>query len=352
MEQLEVDGSYGEGGGQILRTAAAFSVILGRPIHVTRIRSGRKVPGLRQQHASALEILRSLSAGRLEGANIGSTEITFVPGEVKGGRLDFDLGTAASITLVLQAVIPAVALSGARLSLELTGGTDVPWSPTYDYFSKVVRETFSRIGVKFSPKAGRRGYYPRGGGKVSAEVEPCAAVTPLSMAEIPSSHSARLLSRCGRLPRHVAQRQLDSATSTLEAKGIKVAETSLTEEESDSPGSSLLAYDARPGIVVGADSIGSRGKRAEEVGTEAADQFATVCGSGACIDSNLADMVAPILALSKGPSKIRIPQVSLHLDTSLHVARLFTGCEWNAEKDGRSFIVSISPRLANAEHNV
>lgn len=342
MERVEVDGSYGEGGGQVLRTAATFSVILGRPIRVTGIRSGRKVPGLRRQHASALEILRVISGGRLEGAEVGSTEITFVPDEVKGGELKFDLGTAASITLVLQAVIPAAALSGASLGLELVGGTDVPWSPTYDYFTNVVREAFSRMGVRFSCKVLRRGYYPRGGGRVSVEVEPCGPVNPLSLAAPPPRPSANLVSRCGKLPRHVAQRQLDSAAYALEARGIALAGSTITEEESDSPGSSILAYALAPEMMVGSDSIGSKGKRAEEVGKEAADRFASVCESGASIDSNLADMVAPVLALSKGTSRVRIPQVSQHLETSLYVAKLFTACEWSAKKDGQSFILSVS----------
>jgi RNA 3'-phosphate cyclase len=342
VERVEIDGSYGEGGGQILRTAAAFSVISGRPIRVTKIRSGREVPGLRQQHLSALEILRQVSGGSLEGARVGSTEIAFAPGTVKGGKLSFDLRTAASITLVLQAVIPAAALSGIPLSLALVGGTDVPWSPTFDYFATVVKAAYARIGIRFSSVASRRGYYPRGGGRVSVEIEPCGAVVPLSMLSPPTTRSAFLVSRCGHLPRHVAERQLASAVTTLRAKGIEVAESSIVQEDSDSPGSSILAYSITPEVIAGGDSIGARGKPAEEVGREAADHFAAACESGACIDSNLADMVAPLVSLSKETSRFRVPSVTLHLETSLYVARLFTGCEWRAEKDGTSSVVSIS----------
>jgi RNA 3'-phosphate cyclase len=342
VEIVEVDGSYGEGGGQILRTAAAFSVILGKQTHVTKIRSGRKVPGLRQQHSSALEILRQVSGGTLEGASVGSTEIRFTPGKVKGGSLSFDLGTAASITLVLQAVIPAVALAGASLNLELAGGTDVPWSPTYDYFAFVVREAFSRIGISFSSEAQRRGYYPRGGGRVRVTVGPCLSVSPFTMVDLQPKPTANLVSRCGSLPRHVAERQLGSAVSGLKARGISVANTVVSVEDSYSPGSSILVQSSGAGFVVGADSIGARGKRAEEVGAEAADRFSSTCESRACVDSNLADMVAPILALSRGDSRVRIPEVTKHLETSLYVAKLFTGCEWSAAKDGRSSILNIS----------
>jgi RNA 3'-terminal phosphate cyclase (ATP) len=345
VQTVEIDGSYGEGGGQILRTAAAFAVILRRPIHVTKIRSGRRLPGLRQQHASALEILSQVSGGRLEGASVGSTEITFSPGDVTGGSFTFDLGTAASITLVLQAVIPAASLAGAPLSLELTGGTDVPWSPTYDYLASVVKEAFSRVGIKFSTESGKRGYYPRGGGKVRVGVEPCPFLSPLSMTDPPPRSSANLVSRCGRLPRHVAERQLDSAVSALKAKGITVTGSTVALEDSDSPGSSILIQLVEAGRVVGADAIGARGRRAEEVGADAAGRFASVCESQACVDSNLADMLAPVLALSSGASRLRIPEVTQHLETSLHIAKLFTGCEWSAKEDGHSMVLAISPRM-------
>jgi RNA 3'-phosphate cyclase len=343
MDFVEVDGSYGEGGGQILRTAATLSVILGKPTRVTAIRAGRKAPGLRQQHASALEILRQMSHGRLDGAKVGSTEVTLHPGRAAGGSCSFNLETAASITLVLQAAVPAAALSGAKFSFDLVGGTDVPWSPTYDYFATVVRRAFAKMGIMFSCSASRRGYYPRGGGRVSAEVEPSESVKPLVMERPSSTLAATLTSRCSMLPRHVAQRQLDSAAANLARAGVAVAGSAVEEGESDSPGTSVLVCAMDESRIVGADSIGARGKRAEEVGSEAADRFAAEAKSGACLDSNLADMVSPILALSKAPSKLRVSAMTPHLETSLYVAGLFTGCKWSVERQGRSCVLTLSP---------
>ena len=142
VDYVVVDGSRGEGGGQILRTAVAFSAILGRPVRIERIRGGREVPGLRRQHVSALQILTKVFGGELEGAVEGSSAVTFVPGRQRLQTLSLDMGTAASITLVLQAVVPAVALTRSHLELELVGGTDVPWSPTYDYFEEVVSPAY------------------------------------------------------------------------------------------------------------------------------------------------------------------------------------------------------------------
>ena len=352
MEIVEVDGSYGEGGGQILRTAAAFAVVSGKGIHVTKIRSGRNPPGLRQQHSSALKILAEICGGGLDGAEVGSAEVSFLPGKARTGRFSFDLGTAASITLVLHAVVPAAAVAGVKLSLELTGGTDVPWSPTYDYFAVVAREALSRIGIGFSSEAERRGYYPRGGGRVRVEVQPCPQIKPLTMVEPQGEYPATIMSRCGHLPAHVAERQMRSAAATLQKRGIAVVEANSRADDSDSAGSSILVSSTKGSGVVGADSIGAKGRPAEEIGAEAAARFADVRESKACLDSNLADMVAPLLALSGGTSRLRVPEVTRHLETSLHVAELFTGCEWESRRDGDSYIVTISRRMSPARHNV
>ncbi|MDV3293058.1 MAG: RNA 3'-terminal phosphate cyclase [Nitrososphaerales archaeon] len=343
METVEVDGSFGEGGGQILRTAVTFSIALHRPIHVTKIRSGREVPGLRQQHASVLEILRDISGAELKGCRLGSTEVSFVPGTGRGGSFSFDLKTAASITLVLQAVVPAVALSGLELSLDLIGGTDVPLSPTFDYFSTVLRHGFGTVGINFTAKASSRGYYPRGGGRVTAEVEKCGTLRHLTMLEQGPKSEVTLISRCGKLPEHIARRQLDSAADTLASKGVRVGERIISQEPSASPGSSVLICDLQNGRVVGSDAIGARGKRVEQVGAEAAEGFADAVAGGACVDSHLADMIAPVLALAKNESRLMIPGSTTHLETNLHVAKIFTGCNYHIDVKGASSKLTITP---------
>ncbi len=343
MEFIEVDGSYGEGGGQILRTSLAFSVIKKKPVHVTRIRAGREVPGLRRQHVSALNVLGEVFECKLSGAVEGASEISFIPGPTRTDSISLDMKTAASITLVLQAVVPAVALSRSRLSIELVGGTDVPWSPTFDYLETVVREAYRAIGITFEAKALRRGYYPKGGGVVQASVEPCESLRPLNLHEGPSPLAADLLSRCALLPRHVAERQLSAAASLLEEKGLHVGETNVREEPADSPGSSILASVKAEGVFIGADAIGAKEKRSEDVGREAALRLAAAVQSGASVDANLADMVAPLLSLASGPSELRVPSVSSHLETGLYLAKLFTSCEYLTRREGSSYVLSVVP---------
>jgi len=346
VEYVEVDGSRGEGGGQILRTAVAFSAILGRPVRIEKIRGGRQVPGLKRQHVSALRVLANVFAGALEGASEGSSVVTFAPGEQRKEKLSLDMGTAASITLVLQAVIPAVALARSHLDLELVGGTDVPWSPTYDFFAEVVRAAYERIGIEFTVAASRRGYYPRGGGKVTAAIWPSAGLRPLALAGKQEVKEVLLVSRCGGLPRHVAERQLGSATADLVQAGFGIASTKLTEEQSDSPGSSILAYHVGPSAYIGTDGIGAKGKRAEEVGRETAARFIGAARSGGCFDSNLADMVIPLLSLAPGESRVAIPPLTPHLVSGLELASQFTGCSWSVEEGEGIRTVTVSPSRA------
>ncbi|HXW37767.1 MAG TPA: RNA 3'-terminal phosphate cyclase [Nitrososphaerales archaeon] len=343
MEFLEIDGAYGEGGGQILRTAVAFSIIRQRPIRVSRIRAGRSVPGIRPQHAASLALLAKVSEGELIGGDVGSTEVTFSPGRPKDESLTVDMRTAASTTLALQAVIPAVALSRARISLRLIGGTDVPWSPPIDYFSSVVMAGFRMLGISFDIACPRRGYYPKGGGIVESNIEPSYGVKPLHAVDPPKIAEVRLQSRCSALPRHVAQRQADSALSLLKESGIVPTETVLAVEEADSPGSSAVISSVGESAALGGDAIGRRGRRAEEVGREAAETFLRALRTGACFDSSLADMLAPLLSLAGGASEIRIPWGTPHILTSIHVAQLFVDFSYELKEDKSSSLLRIMP---------
>ena len=344
MEFLDVDGSYGEGGGQILRTSLALSLITGRPVHVSKIRAGRETPGLKRQHVSSLKVLGEVFDSKLEGVAEGSTEVSFVPGPPKASSIQIDMKTAASITLVLQAVVPAAALTGSRVTLDLIGGTDVPWSPTFDYFGSVVRKAFGTMGLDFSAEALRRGYYPRGGGHAKVSVEASGTLRPLQLTGSPRPGEVNIVSRCAMLPRHVADRQMSSAASLLKEKGFRVGETLVAEEQADSPGSSVLVSTTGSAFFLGSDELGARGRPSEEVGRAAAERYAGCVKSGASVDDNLADMLAPLLAFAPGPSTLRVARVSKHLEASIHIARLFTSCEYGIKQDGLGAALEVRPR--------
>ena len=172
MDFLKINGGYGEGGGQIIRSAIALSCVTKQPIHLENIRKNRKIPGLKPQHLTAIRILQKIANAKVIGAEIGSTELKFTPGNIESLELVEDVGTAGSISLILQVLIPVVAISQKKLNLTIKGGTDVLWSPSIDYTQHVLRDVYSRMGIEFSIVLSKRGYYPKGGGEVSLQINP------------------------------------------------------------------------------------------------------------------------------------------------------------------------------------
>lgn len=339
---LRIDGSQGEGGGQILRTAVSLSAITGIPIEVTNIRAKRSNPGLRPQHATGIKIIADLFHAKVENLQVGAEWVRFAPSDrFEGGSVKVDVGTAGSIPMILMAVVPAVSLSNNSVEIEITGGTDVRASPTIDYVRHVVAASYRSIGLKFSTDVIRRGYYPKGGGIVKTTIEPCRE--PGTM-ELLSARDVEpeIASVCGQLPRHVAERQISSAIIALDKKGIRCRNYSASIEMSTSPGSSILIYSASDfGPYVGGDSIGELGKRAEAVGGEAAERILESVLAQAPVDPFLADMLVLPLALAKGRSKYRVARVTEHLRTNLQVASRMAGCKYEIEQRGKTNVVAI-----------
>jgi RNA 3'-terminal phosphate cyclase (ATP) len=339
---VKIDGSQGEGGGQILRTAISLSAITGKPIEVSNIRANRTNPGLRPQHMAGIRIIADLFHAKSENLKVGAEWIRFSPSDIfEGGSIKFDIGTAGSIPLILMTVVPAVSLSNNSLQIEVTGGTDVKASPTIDYIKHIVAKSYLSIGPKFSVDVLKRGYYPKGGGVVQCTIKPCK--TPGTIELLATEYlEPKIISVCSQLPIHVAKRQISSALIALEKKDIRCSNYTASIETSISPGSSILVYSASDfGLYVGGDSIGELGKRAEAVGTEAALRFLDSTLAQATVDPFLADMLVLPLALSKGRSRYRVGRVTQHLLTSLHVVSQIMGCKYSIEQQGGSYIVMI-----------
>jgi RNA 3'-terminal phosphate cyclase (ATP) len=339
---VKIDGSQGEGGGQILRTAISLSAISSKPVEVINIRANRSNPGLRPQHMTAIKIIADLFHAEFENLKIGADWIRFLPSDkFKGGSVKLNIGTAGSIPLILMTVVPAVSLSNNSLQIEVTGGTDVKASPTINYIKHVVAESYRSIGIKFSVNVLKRGYYPKGGGVVQSTILTCKSPGTLEM--LATRHvEPKIISVCSQLPLHVAKRQISSAMIALEKKEILCSNYTASIETSASPGSSILIYSASDfGLYIGGDSIGEPGKRAEAVGKEAADRFLESMLAQALVDPFIADMLVLPLALSKGTSKYRVARLTQHLLTNLHVASEITGCKYSIEQRGRTYIVTI-----------
>ena len=326
---IRIDGSQGEGGGQILRTSLFFSFVLGREVVVENIRAKRDNPGLRPQHLAVIKAFEKVTGGQAENAAVGADWVKFSPGHHVEAQLEVDVGTAGSITLILQTLLPALSLRGHSCSVKVRGGTDTRWSPTYGYFKSLYEPAMTTLGLKFSTRVIRRGYYPAGGGWVEASTGPASLLEAVSFIRGPSQSTARLVSICSRLPRRVAERQAAAATAVLQRSKIKIEGVEIGVEDAESPGTSLVVFHTEEDrrCFLGADSIGEKGVTAEEVGRSAAERFCSAMKSGASVDRNLADMVVPVLALV-GEGEVVTEAATGHLRTNLAVAQAFTGCDY------------------------
>ena len=337
---FEIDGSFGEGGGQILRTALTLSSILKKPVKIKNIRAKRNNPGLRSQHVATVRILADMCGAKVENLNIGASWITFKPEERSESSLRFDIGTAGSITLILTAIIPVASLNGVGCNLEIKGGTDVKWSPTIDYFKYVVLDAFRYLGIYCTIDVVKRGFYPRGGGIVKMNVNPSKKLMPMQLVSRRTS-SISGISICSNLLRNVAERQMKTALHYLAEKNLILNDIVIDSTETFSPGSSITLYSVcEKGSFLGADMIGEIGKSAEKVGQQVAQLFLKEYFSEAPIDMHLGDILVTPLFLAAGESKFKVSAITPHIQTNLYVASLMTGRKHSLEShnDGTNTI--------------
>jgi RNA 3'-terminal phosphate cyclase (ATP) len=330
VKPLEIDGSIGEGGGQILRYSLALSALTLRPVRIFNIRAKRDNPGLRPQHLTAVKALKEATNALVKGAEVGSMELYFEPRARRGGFMKLDIGTAGSISLVMQAMIPVLLYSEREARVQVTGGTDVEWSPPIDYMRLVFAHNIRLLGVGVEVKVERRGHYPRGGGLVEFTVRRLADVLkPVQLVDHGGVVGVRGVSHAVRLPRHVAERQASSASSILSSRlGVEpMIELEYYEPGRDphlGPGSGIVLYaDTRSGTRLGADSLGARGKPAERVGAEATEALVDEVSRGRCFDRHMGDMLIPYLVLAGGASRVGVSSITLHTLTAVEVARMF-----------------------------
>ncbi|MFN3621890.1 MAG: RNA 3'-terminal phosphate cyclase, partial [Nitrososphaerales archaeon] len=347
LSEVTIDGSYGEGGGQILRTAVALSAIIGRPVKVVKIRAGRPNPGLRPQHVGAIRIIASMCDAEVDGLAVGSEVIVFKPKNLVAKSVRYDVGSAGAITLLLQVAVIVAAKVGQRCSFEIVGGTDVKWSPTIDYFNQVYVKALRALGIDVKLNVERRGYYPKGGGLVKVEVEPAKDINSITLLEY-TPIPANIISVCSQLPFEVARRQVNTALSTLQRHKVQIGEVRSTLEQSSSAGTSITIYgvDEDKGIYVGADAVGERGKPAEIVGKEAAEKFLVEWSANAPVDSHLADMLVLPLCLADGVSIYKTPKLTQHLETNLYVVSRITDCTYELKRHSSGAVeVKILPKM-------
>lgn len=333
-----------EGGGQVLRMAVTYSAVLGTPVRVYNIRTGRREPGLKPQHLTTLEAVAEMCGAKTKGLNLGSKEIEIHPRTPRGGSYDIDIGTAGSISLMLQCLAPIAAFAASPSELTIRGGTNVRWSPPIMVLDNVIWEAFRTMGFEGSLSVRREGFYPRGGGIVGVEIRPVDGLTPLDARSSGEIRMVRGVSLCGRLPGHIAERQARSAQAVLEEGGFKSEISTMVSSGGKaplSPGSAIgLWVDSYPRMFMGSSALGERGKPAERVGEEAAISLVEQIGTYSAVDMYTADNLVLWCSLASGESVYSMSKKTLHTETAIEIARIFTEADITLEEraDGTSLL--------------
>jgi RNA 3'-terminal phosphate cyclase (ATP) len=335
---VRIDGSYGEGGGQMLRTSLALSCVLVRPFEMVNIRKNRRNPGLQPQHLTAVKAAAAISRAEVTGDELASTRLTFDPQVVpEGGEYHFDVserkGSAGSTSLVLQTVL--LPLAGAHRSsrVTVTGGTHVPWSPPFHYLQLVFLPLLGRLGLLAEFEIQKWGWYPMGEGRVTARMRPVQALAPIFLLDRGKLVRMTGISAASNLPRDIAVRQQQRALQRLSARGID-ARIDLVDAPSIGKGTFVLLRAEFENVVAGFGSLGEIGKRAEQVADEACDDLFAYAEMNGALDPYLADQIIPWLVLAEGSSSFTTSRITRHLLTNLWIVQRFLvldihveGCE-------------------------
>jgi RNA 3'-terminal phosphate cyclase (ATP) len=317
---ITIDGSFGEGGGQILRTSLALSLVTSKPFTIDRIRAGRKNPGLLRQHLTAVNAAVEIGRAEVSGAAMGSRELTFTPGEVTPGDYGFAVGTAGSATLVLQTILPALLTASGPTTLTLEGGTHNPFAPPFDFLVKAFLPLVNRMGARVEAELDRPGFYPAGGGKFRVTINPAKRFKRLDLTSRGEVRGRRAKAMVANLSRSVAQREL-----ALVAKKMRWPDESLKVDIVDNsrgPGNVLTIEIECEQVTEVFTGFGERGVNAEAVAEKAVQQARRYIGSEAAVGEYLADQLILPMAIGGGGVFTTGP-LSRHTTTNIEVVQKF-----------------------------
>ena len=318
---IDLDGSYGEGGGQLVRMATGLAAITGKAVRLSNVRARRDPPGLAPQHLAAVRAVAELCAAQTQGLELRASRFTFVPQKrPSGGEVRVDVGTAGSVTLVLQALLPVLIAATGPSRATIIGGTDVRYSPSWDYFVEVLLRHVSSMGLRVRAHLVRRGYYPRGGGEVVVEVEPGVPGPP----GFPGTSGPAVSgsAHVSNLPRDIAERMRTSAENAL-GRDAAIAVTTSGATQAIGAGGAITLWATAAGGLLGASRVAQRGVRAETIGREAGEELALELAAAAMVDEHAADQVLVFLAMAAGSAGFTVRRVSSHATTAMWLLEHF-----------------------------
>jgi RNA 3'-phosphate cyclase len=339
---IEIDGTFGEGGGQILRTALSLSAVTKKSCRIFNIRKNRPRPGLATQHLIGVQALSQLCDGKLEGDFLGSEEINFYPGDIQAKDLHLKIDTASSITLILQTLILPSLFATFPIKIRFDGGaTNTFFSPTIDHFRYVFLKILEKMGGKSEINIIKRGYYPEGGAKVEVKIFP-SKLKNLQLIERGTLKKILIISGASNSlkEKKVAERQI-AGTKEVLGKLKLPTEEKIEYYQTQCPGSQICLIAEFKNTVIGTDNLGKLGKRAEDVGKEAALELLKEERSQACLDKHLADQILPFMALVSGTSQVSVSEITEHCKTNIWVIEKFIDGKFEIKENLISWIPKI-----------
>ncbi|MGC8816957.1 MAG: RNA 3'-terminal phosphate cyclase [Candidatus Hadarchaeum sp.] len=337
---IEIDGSMGEGGGAVLRTALALGAVSGRPVHIFNIRARREKAGLQLQHLRGVEALAKICGAEVRGAALNSTELTFIPGQIQGGRYHVDIGTAGSTTLIMQIIMPAAAFANGPLEIEIKGGTDNPLAPPIDYLRNVTVPVLRRMGYRCEVSCIRRGHYPRGGGTIRAKIEPVEGLRAIKLVDQGRVLRVAGIAHAVRLPSQIATRiahaaSLELIRSVRAPVDIRCESYQSNQDPHLGPGAGITLWaETSTEAIIGTSSLGEPGKPSEKVGREAALDLIAQLRTGMACDRHLSDQLVPYLALAEGTSEITCTSLTSHTLTNIELVHKILGVKFGVSGEG------------------
>jgi RNA 3'-terminal phosphate cyclase (ATP) len=340
---ISIDGSFGEGGGQILRSSLTMSLLTQTPFSITNLRAGRVNPGLRPQHLCAIEAAVKISGSQANGAVVNSKTLEFIPGVPQSGNYVFEVSTAGAMSLVLQTVAMPLALLKQPSQLEFRGGTHVAWAPIYEYIRDVWLCLMKTLGFKASLQLKEAGYYPSGRGSFTMTIEPIEKLKGLNVVERPQIKKLHAISVISNLPVHVAEREISILERLVKGLELNCPFTSeVTEYNAIQPGNVLFLQADFGNIFSGFSSLGQKGKPAEKVAREVFHDLKDFLKTEGCVDSYLSDQILLPLSFASQPSSYRVSTITQHLLTNAQILPLFRKVPIEVVgKEGESGIVKI-----------
>jgi RNA 3'-terminal phosphate cyclase (ATP) len=336
--EIIIDGSEGEGGGQVLRTSLSLSAITGKPVRIENVRGRRKKPGLFRQHLTAFKAAAEICDARMEGAELGSSEIAFYPDEIKGGDYDFAIGSAGATNLVAQTVLPILSHADADSTVTITGGTHNQWAPTFDFLDRAFLPQYRKMGGRASVELNAYGFYPAGGGSMTMSVKPTIETHPLSLEDRGERLSESAVAIVANLKRDIGNRELKTL---LKAMSLKPEQGEIIHAEGPGPGNAISLFLEHEHVTEVFIGLGEHGVRAEAIAKKVAEQAQkylpakdSLGKTKTAVGEHLADQLLLPMALFDG-GVFTTTDISQHTKTNIDIIKMFLDVDIKTTQLGR-----------------